>query len=111
MNWVWKNCPSEWAGMFSGNEGHPTVKLEALADSRCRFWHLFFGLPGSLNDINVLDRSPLLNDAVNGKAPTIIYRVNDREYSVPYWLADGIYPSHHCFVKTIPKPANKNERT
>ena len=31
MHWTWKNCPSAWAGMFTGKEGKPTVVLEAVA--------------------------------------------------------------------------------
>ena len=67
MHWEWKNCPSSWKGMFQGKSGRPTVVLEAIADHSCRFWHFHFGSPGSLNDINVLDRSPLFYNAVNGE--------------------------------------------
>ena len=56
MHWKWKNCPTAWSGQFKGKEGAPTIVLEAIADSNCRFWHFFFGVPGSLNDINVLQR-------------------------------------------------------
>ena len=57
MHWRWKNCPSAWQGQFtSGKESGPTIILEAIADQSCRFWHFFFGTPGALNDINVLDR-------------------------------------------------------
>jgi len=110
MHWAWKNCISAWAGMFTGKEGTSTVVLEAVADSACRFWHFFFGMPGSLNDLNVLDRSPLLNDAIAGRSASVSYTVNGRQYSVPYWLADGIYPKHHCFVKTIASPQTRKEK-
>ena len=111
MHWAWKNCPSGWAGMFKGKEGAPTVVLEATADSAGRFWHFFFGMPGSLNDINVLDRSPLLHDFINGRSPEVEYEVNGNRYSVPYWLADGIYPNHHCFIKAIQQPISRKEKT
>ena len=72
MHWEWKNCPSSWKGMFQGMSGRPTVVIEAiLADYSGRFWHFHFGSPGSLNDINVLDRSPLFFNAVNGEAPQV----------------------------------------
>ena len=96
--------------MFKGKEGTPTVILEATADSSGRFWHFFFGMPGSLNDLNVLDRSPLLNDAIAGRSASVSYTVNGRQYSVPYWLADGIYPKYHCFVKTIASPQTRKEK-
>ncbi len=61
MHWEWKNCPSSWKGMFQGKGGVPTMILEAIADHSTRFWHFNFGSQGSLNDINVLDRSPLFS--------------------------------------------------
>jgi len=102
MHWEWKNCPSSWKGMFQGKSGVPTVILEAIADQSTRFWHFNFGSPGSLNDICVLDRSPLFFNAVQGEAPRVDFTVNGNEHSVAYWLADGIYPNYACFVKTIP---------
>jgi Plant transposon protein len=102
MHWEWKNCPSSWKGMFQGKSGVPTVILEAIADHSTRFWHFNFGSPGALNDINVLDRSPLFFNAVQGEAPRVEFNVNGNEHSVAYWLADGIYPKYACFVKTIP---------
>ncbi|KAJ0391064.1 hypothetical protein P43SY_011651 [Pythium insidiosum] len=72
MHWAWKNCPSSWKGMFQGREKHATIVLEAISDHRGRFWHFHFGTPGALNDINVLDRSPLFHNAVNGVAPRTV---------------------------------------
>ena len=73
MHWEWKNCPSSWKGVFQGKSGRPTVMLEAIADHSCCFWHFHFGSPGSLNDINVLDRFPSFYNAVNGEALQIDY--------------------------------------
>jgi hypothetical protein len=56
--------------MFQASkEGVPTVILEAIAGHSTRFWHFNFGSPGGLNDVNVLDRLPLFNNAVRGEAP------------------------------------------
>ncbi len=71
MHWEWKNSPSSWKGMFQGKSGRPTAVLEAIADHSCRFWHFNFGSPGSLNDNNVLNPSPLFFNAVNGEAPQV----------------------------------------
>ena len=110
MHWQWKNCPSSWKGMFQGRNHVATVKLEAIADHSRQFWHFYFGSPGALNDLNVLDRSTLHDNARNGITPIVKYTVNGQLYTIPYWLADGIYPTHHCFVKTIPFPANEKEK-
>ena len=43
--------------MYSGHVHEPTIILEAVASYDLWIWHAFFGLPGSHNDINVLERS------------------------------------------------------
>ncbi|XP_020270507.1 uncharacterized protein LOC109845647 [Asparagus officinalis] len=68
------------------------------------------GLPGSLNDINVLDRSPVFDDIESGEAPRVNFTVNGREYNLAYYLADGIYPKWLVFVQSIQMPqGNKHQ--
>ena len=43
--------------MYSGHVHEPKIILEAVASYDLWIWHAFFGLPGSHNDINVLERS------------------------------------------------------
>ena len=57
MHCKWKNCLTAWQGMYTGHCHEPTIILEAVASQDLWIWHAFFGLPGSLNEINVLDRS------------------------------------------------------
>ncbi|XP_038704662.1 putative nuclease HARBI1 [Tripterygium wilfordii] len=110
MHWKWKNCPTAWQGMYTGHIQEPTMILEAVASQDLWIWHAFFGLPGSLNDLNVLDRSPLFNELAEGRAPPVNYTINGNNYSIGYYLADGIYPSWSTFVKTIPAPqGNKRQ--
>jgi len=49
-------------------------------------------MPGSNNDINVLDQSPLLKDLMYGQAPEITFTVIGKQYKMGYYLVDGIYP-------------------
>lgn len=58
MHWVWKNCPRAWHGQYTGKEKEPTIILEVVASHDLWFWHAFFGLPESHNDINLLNSSP-----------------------------------------------------
>ncbi|XP_021774646.1 uncharacterized protein LOC110738554 [Chenopodium quinoa] len=109
MHWRWKNCPLRLKGMFSGRPGKPTLILEAVASYDLWIWHAFFGTPGSRNDINVLDRSPLFNDVFEGCAPSINYVVNGRTYNMGYYLTDGIYPKWAAFIPTISLPQNEKE--
>lgn len=104
MHWRWKNCPTAWQGMYTGHVREPSIILEAIASYDLWIWHAFFGLPGSLNDINVLDRSHLFAELAEGRGPEGRYMINGHEYTMTYYLADGIYPSWPTFVKTIPSP-------
>ena len=90
--------------MYTGHCHEPTIILEAVASQDFWIWHAFFGLPGSLNDINVLDRSPVFTLLANGHAPPVNYIINGHEYKMRYYIADGIYPNWSTFVKTIPCP-------
>ncbi|XP_019084295.1 PREDICTED: uncharacterized protein LOC104709541 [Camelina sativa] len=68
----------------------------------------FSGMIGSidctLNDINILDRSPVFDDILNGRAPKVKYSVNGHQYKLAYYLTDGIYPKWSTFIKSIPLP-------
>jgi hypothetical protein len=58
-------------------------------------------MPGSNNDVNVLDRSPLVTNMLRGPSEDLIFTVNGKQYSQYYLLVDGIYPQWSCFVQTI----------
>jgi hypothetical protein len=90
-------------GMLKGFKGVSLV-LEAVAASDLWIWHAFFGMPGSLNDINVFNRSPLQFALINGTMHGVNFEVNGRPCGLPYWLADGIYPDWPIFMKTITNP-------
>ncbi|XP_025815470.1 uncharacterized protein LOC112892546 [Panicum hallii] len=92
MHWEWSNCPTAWHGQYKGHKGKPTIILEAVATQDLRIWHAYFGLPGSHNDINVLHRSPVFYDLVEGRRPQFEFDVNGNKYNMCYYLADGIYP-------------------
>ena len=88
----------------------PTVILEAVASHDLWIWHAFFGLPGSHNDINVLDSSPLFKNLLNGVAPRCEYVINGHRYTQGYYLADGIYPDWATFVKTLSEPQGLEQK-
>eukprot|EP00644_Phytophthora_capsici_P007896 jgi/Phyca11/126401/e_gw1.63.189.1 len=108
-HWTWKNCPMAWQGMFQDRDGNPSIIMEAVATKNLWIWHSYVGVAGSNNDINVIDRSPLIINWLSGVAPHCSYRINGREYNMCYLLGDGIYPSWSVFVKTISEPANQKE--
>ncbi|XP_026378006.1 uncharacterized protein LOC113272377 [Papaver somniferum] len=81
MRWVWTGCPSYCAGQYKGHHTKPTVILEVAASYDCWIWHAFFGLSGSQNDINVLQKSPLFEDLKYGISPQPPSREMERSYS------------------------------
>eukprot|EP00980_Cylindrotheca_fusiformis_P006445 scaffold1376_cov125-Cylindrotheca_fusiformis.AAC.11 len=66
MHRYWKNCPVAWQGSFRGKEKRPSIVLEAASDYNLFFWHAAYGFAGTLNDLNILNLSPLLRSLVDG---------------------------------------------
>ncbi|KAL5697497.1 hypothetical protein ACHQM5_028630 [Ranunculus cassubicifolius] len=110
MHWQWKNCPTQWAGMYRSRTKKCTIILEAVASYDTWIWHAFFGIPGSNNDVNVLNRSNLFYDLHRGISPPANYSICGRNYNIGYYLADGIYPKWSTLVRTIAKPKDAKER-
>lgn len=97
-------------GTVSREGKKPTIVLEAIADAELWIWHAYFGAPGSLNDINLMDSSPTTASILAGTfSPRFSYLVHGTSRSLPYYLADGIYPNWSIFVKTTKTPANNEE--
>uniref|UniRef100_A0A0D3BZX8 Nuclease HARBI1 n=1 Tax=Brassica oleracea var. oleracea TaxID=109376 RepID=A0A0D3BZX8_BRAOL len=59
---------------------------------------------GTLNDINVLDQSPVFDDILQGRAPKVKFKVNNHTYRMAYYLTDGIYPNWTTFIQSIKLP-------
>jgi hypothetical protein len=67
-------------------------------------------MPGSHNDINVLQRSPIFARLAKSQGPQVNYSINVNDYSMSYYLADGIYPSWTTFLKTIHEPQGNKKK-
>jgi hypothetical protein len=112
---VWKNCPTLWKGTFEGKEKVPTIVLEAGADYDLFFWHVAFGFPGTQNDINIWDRSPLHTLLVDGTWATQVdpvepFCIGGQKFERLFFLVDGIYPELARFVKTMSVPTNDRNK-
>ncbi|XP_019170454.1 PREDICTED: uncharacterized protein LOC109166024 [Ipomoea nil] len=110
MHWTWKNCPIAWAGQYAGRSREPTIILEAVADYDLRIWHAHFGMPGSNNDINVLEASYLFSNLANDISPPCHYVIQGQQYNTGYYLVDGIYPKWSTLVQTIHEPRGPKKK-
>ena len=110
MHWEWKNCPIAWHGTHRGHHGKPTLILEAVASKDLWIWHAFFGMPGSHNDVNVLNHFPLFDALIHGRMPSVNYEVNGRQHTLGYYLSDGIYPQWATLMQTIANPTTRKEK-
>jgi ribosomal protein L37AE/L43A len=83
-HWEWFRCPKSLHGEYRrGDKDHPTVVYEGACDSDLFIWHCYFALPGSCNDLNVLDTSPLLFAIASGST-MFEYSVLGHFYNQPY---------------------------
>ena len=58
----------------------------------------------------MLERSHVFNEIAEGRAPAVHYSINDHDYTMGYYLADGIYPKWATFVKTISAPQTQKHK-
>jgi len=112
MHVYWRTCPKAWQGQYEGKEGSASIVLEAVADYTTTIWHTTFGFPGTLNDINIWDRSSLLRSFLDGtfSAVDFPFIINGKEFNNLWIMVDGIYPELSRFVKTVSVPLNNDHK-
>jgi hypothetical protein len=67
-------------------------------------------MPGSCNDINDLQSSPLFTKLSYGESPpSVTFQTNSRTYNMGYYFVDGIFPKWPTFMKLIQSPRGKKE--
>ncbi|GJS68283.1 ALP1-like protein [Tanacetum coccineum] len=108
MDWAWFGCTIAHKAQYCRRDhgADPFILLEVVASEDLWIWQPFFGVAGSNNDINVIHRSPLLNDLKLGKASEIPFVANDVTYHWGYYLCDEIYPEWVPFVKSVTNLSN-----
>jgi hypothetical protein len=66
--------------MYKGHEKESTIILEAVASKHLWIWHAFFGMCGSHNDINVLQRSSIFARLAECQGIQVNYNINGNDY-------------------------------
>ena len=110
-HFVWIMCPLREAGAYKGKERKKTIILETITDREGYFWFTFFGEPGSLNDLNILNKSTTISSLCNGTFDLGVpkFQVGTVVRDFLAFLGDGIYPEWSIFVRTISAPINQRE--
>ena len=101
---MWINCHVAWASQFQDKDKERSIISEAIADKSLWIWYAYFGMPGSNNNVNVLDRSLFVNNMLIGPFHDLSFVVNGKQYPQYCLLADGIYPPWSYFVQIIHAP-------
>ena len=114
MHTWWKNCPVAWKGSYKGKEKRSTIVLEAACDHHLWFWHAGYGYAGTLNDLDILSLSPLMDRILDRtfqelEKGSVPFSIGDEEFLYLYLLVDGIYPALSRFVKAIIHPVGSKE--
>lgn len=99
-SWQWEACPVGWQGIYKGKDKKPTMRLEIFCDDNLRVWSLNFGVPGSRNDVTIMDHSPFFRAVRNGQWPSVRPKVCIAGHQLKrfYFLVDGIYPRFSIFL-------------
>ena len=99
-------CPMAKTGQHKGKEKENTLILEAICDPDTYIWYSFFSEPGSLNDLNILEKSTIVGSILNGMMELHLpqelhYSINGTVHNYLYFLVDGIYPEWPLFISTV----------
>jgi hypothetical protein len=97
-------CPHQ----ADSQHGAPWCSTE-FSQGMCHHRRAHFGMPGSCNDINVLQRSPLMTRLALREGPLVEFEANGHKYNYDYFLADDIYPRWQTFMKPVIQPRGKKQ--
>ena len=105
----WKNCPTALKGQYQGREKYGSIALDSAVDYNLWFWHASFGFPGTMNDINIWERSSLLESMLNRKHGEIDHEftLDGKQFNNLFYLVDRRYPSLSQFLGLETDPTTK----
>ena len=115
MHTYWNKCPVAWKGQYKKGKAKPSIVLEGMCDYHLYFWHASFGYAGTLNDVNILNLSPLTDMFLNGEMQELEdevtpFDIGGEEFKQLFILVDGIYPKYSRFVKAYKEPVGDDEK-
>jgi len=101
------------AGAYQSRKGKRDIVEEAVCDDDLCVWHVFLGAPGSLNEINVMQQSPLYLDVTGGRWPlrNTPLTINGHACTLPFYLIDKVYPRYALLMSRHPMPSTEEQTT
>ena len=96
--------------MYQDRNKKRSIVAEAIAGHDMYIFQAFLGLPGSLNDINIMGRTDTQRKYMHSAAIDMKFKLASQEFTGAYLLADGIYPDYPYLMKTIPEPVNMKQK-
>lgn len=97
---------------MKGKSGKAEVRMEVICDLDLWIWSYQFGLPGALNDLNILEINNHFAKVLSGDFPPLSprYRISGKEFTWFYYLTDGIYPQWRIFIQSIQDSNNRKDK-
>ena len=96
--------------MYQDRNKKKSIVAEAIAGHDMYIFQAFVGLPGCLNDINIMGRTDTQSKYMHSAAIDIKFKLASQEFTGAYFLADGIYPDYPYLMKSIPEPVNMKQK-
>nr|GEW73387.1 protein ALP1-like [Tanacetum cinerariifolium] len=110
--WPWANFPVAYRAQFyrSDHGPDPFILLEAIASNDLWILHVFFGVSGMNNVVNVLRQSLLFNDLKAKKAPDVPFMANNGFKMYNLTDINGIYPQCAVLIESIKNPGMNDHK-
>jgi len=67
--WEWHQCRTGMAAAYQSRKGKRGIVEEVVCNEDMWRWHLIVAAPGSLNNINAMQQSPLYLNVTGGRWP------------------------------------------
>ncbi|XP_076941179.1 uncharacterized protein LOC143610648 [Bidens hawaiensis] len=105
IHWECANWPTAWRGQYTrGDQKGSAVSFQAIASYDRS---TFFGVPGSNNDITILEQSHVMESYISGTVPVALFWDNANFYHDGYYMGDGIYSEYAIIVKIFRDPLDE----
>tara|TARA_R110002050_G_scaffold76581_1_gene163667 strand:+ start:292 stop:1143 length:852 start_codon:yes stop_codon:yes gene_type:complete len=109
--WIWHSFFGKLCRSMIST--HTVLLLYKIMCNIITYWslsinslHVIVGSPGSNNDININDRSPLWVHVAEGSFPSVAYQMVQGTESQLYFAADNIYPQFPIFMQSCGDSSN-----